>query len=148
VNTVDQRRGRAASGSRRKRDLAAAGLTDHADRENEKRVEEQLAQNEREVRLRPQVQSPPGAGSAWAATQVALRQAVPESTYELWLAPLACIGEVSGGLAVEAPDGLFAWIFRRYGALLGHAVRAETDYRGAFLFRAAPASRGDDEGLL
>jgi hypothetical protein len=148
MTTLDQRRGRVNSGSRRKRDLTAVGLTDHADREAGDRVAEALAQHERETRLRPSVKPSLAADTAWIDVRAVLREAVSESTFALWLDPLDVLGEVSGGLAVEAPDGIFAWIFRRYGALLGHAVRDATDYRGAFLFRAPPPSRGDDEGLL
>lgn len=149
MSTVERRQERARQGSGRKRDLAAGGLTGHADRENAKRVEEQLAQREREVRLRPQVRSAPAADSGWASAREALRSAIPASTFGLWIEPLRCIGDVSGALAIEAPDGLFAWVFRRYGALLGHAVReADGDYRGAFLFRAEPPGRSDEDGLL
>jgi DnaA N-terminal domain len=135
-------------GSRRRRDLAAVGLTDHADAEAAKRTREQLAQQEREVRLRPQVRTSPAADEAWEAVRTALRDAVPESTFNLWLDPLACVGEVSGALAVEAPEGIFAWTFRRYGALLGNAARDTTDHRGVFLFRAQPAPLTDEDGLL
>jgi hypothetical protein len=92
--------------------------------------------------------SPTDLDALWRTTQERLEGSVPESTYRLWLEPLTCIGEVSGALAVEAPERTFAWTFRRYGALLGRATRDATDYRGAFLFRAAPPSPGDDEGLL
>jgi hypothetical protein len=146
--TQQERRSRVASGSRRKRDVTGAGLSGHVDRESAERAAEALAQFEREQRLRPQVRPTPSADAGWAAVADVLREWVPESTYRLWLEPLTCIGEVSGALAVEAPEDTFAWIFRRYGALLGRATREATDHRGVFLFRAAPPSRGDDEGLL
>jgi hypothetical protein len=150
VSTVErQRQERARSGSRRKRDREAAGLTDQADRESAKLAEESIAQREREDRLRPQVKQSPTADVAWAFACETLQAAVPASAFRLWLDPLVCVGEVSGALAIEAPEGTFTWTFRRYGALIGRAVRSgEADYRGAFLFRADPPSIGDDEGLL
>jgi hypothetical protein len=144
MTSLEQRRDRVRAGSGRKRDLAAVGLTDHADREASKRAEEAVAQREREDRLRPQVRQSDAAQSAWAKVQSALGRAVPESTFRIWLEPLACIGEVSGALAIEAPEGLFAWTFRHYAGLLGATVRGATDYRGLFLFRGAAPAPGDD----
>jgi hypothetical protein len=148
VSAVEQKKSRVLSGSRRRRDLAAVGLTDQANRESEKRAAEALAQREREARLRPQVQSSPSADSAWASVCEALRISVPESTFALWLEPLTCIGEVSGALAVEAPEHTFAWTACRYGALLGRHARDASEHRGVFLFRARPPSRTEDDGLL
>jgi hypothetical protein len=146
--TREEREKRVRGGSRRRRDLAAVGLIDHADRAAVERADEEIAQRDREERLRPQVQRSDKAEAAWSVAQLALSTAVPDSTYRLWLEPLTCLGEVSGALAVEASEGIFVWVFRRYAALLGDAVRRETDYRGLFLFRGQPPTPGNDEGLF
>lgn len=141
--TQEKREQRVREGSRRKRDRAAVGLTSHADSETAKAAASAVAEMERERRLRPQVIASEAAITAWASATVALRAAVPDSTYRLWLEPLDCIGEVDGALAIEAPVDLLAWVRRRYGSLVGEAIRRETDHRGAFLFCAAPDDDGD-----
>lgn len=136
----EQRRKRAASGSRRRRDLNAAGI-----RQESKAAREETERREREDRLRPKVAASPKADAAWEAAAAALKDCLPDSRFSLWLGPIACLGEVDGALALEAPEGIFAWTNRRYGKLIGETVRGATDYRGAFLFQQA---RTVSEGIL
>jgi hypothetical protein len=145
------RRSRVRNGSRRRRDLAAVSpsLQGEADRLRADHAAAKAAQRDREERLRPQVSESPAASAAWLKVAAGLQRSVPESTYRIWFEPLWCIGEVKGALAVAGPDERrIDWVARTYGHMLGEAVRAETEYRGAFLFLAPPASTADDEGLL
>jgi chromosomal replication initiator protein len=54
----------------------------------------------------------------WADAQERLRAAVPESTFAIWLKPLRAIGAQGTTLYLSAPEGVRAWVERRYGALL------------------------------
>ncbi|MBA3749188.1 MAG: hypothetical protein H0W96_17090, partial [Solirubrobacterales bacterium] len=54
----------------------------------------------------------------WASICGELRRAVPDSTYEIWLAPL-CAREVVGEtLVVAAPDEIRSWVADRFGRVL------------------------------
>ncbi len=159
VTDLAKRRERVANGSRRKRDLyavgastskrggeawqrdaaARAGLAEAAEREREAR----------EARLRPEIENTPGSSEAWERTCAVLAASVPGSTFKLWIEPFTCLGEAGSALCLEAPSETLAWSIRRYGQLIGDAVRKATDYRGAFLFLGpdAPPEHGED-GLL
>jgi len=102
----------------------------------------------REARLHPMVAKTPTAERSWARVQSSLRDALPSSTYSLWLEPLACIGVADGALCAEGPKHVVEWTERRYGRLIGEMVREHTGYAGAYLFVAQedPESAGD--GLL
>ncbi|HUB98540.1 MAG TPA: hypothetical protein VMS11_01825 [Solirubrobacterales bacterium] len=143
--SLEERRQRVRGGSRRKRDLAAAGLQSQADHEAERSTAELIAHTEREERQRPKVKETAAASAAWTIAKAATEASVPESTFMLWIQPVTCIGEVDGALALEMPALSFDWFRRRYAGLIGEAIRAETDYRGAFLFLALPEP---DEGLI
>jgi chromosomal replication initiator protein len=58
----------------------------------------------------------------WGATRDELRGCVPESTFRLWLEPLKPVGSASDTLYLSAPDGVRAWVERRYTALIGEAL--------------------------
>jgi chromosomal replication initiator protein len=58
----------------------------------------------------------------WRASQERLRASVPESTYNLWLAPLEAVGADDETLYLKAPEGIRAWAERRYSALIAAAV--------------------------
>src|SRR6202008_4445365 len=48
--------------------------------------------------------------------------AVPASTFEIWLEPVRAIGARGTTLYLAAPDGISAWVERRYSALLREAL--------------------------
>ena len=71
----------------------------------------------------------PGAGpgdleSIWEAVRAELRSSLPESTFKLWLEPLRPVGLNGHVLYVSAPEGIRAWVERRYGGLVLDAVAA------------------------
>ena len=54
----------------------------------------------------------------WALIQSQLRQAVPDSTFELWLAPLRPRAVVDDTLVVAAPDAIRSWVADRFARVL------------------------------
>jgi len=73
----------------------------------------------------PHLAEEPGApdlGSIWDQVLERLRASVPESTFRLWLEPLRAVGLRGDTLYIKAPDGIRAWVERRYAALIGAAL--------------------------
>jgi chromosomal replication initiator protein len=71
---------------------------------------------------------PPGAdeediGSVWEGVRERLRAAIPEATFKMWLEPLQAAAIEGDVLYVTAPDGIRAWVERRYSGLLNHSLR-------------------------
>ena len=64
--------------------------------------------------------------AAWEQMRALLREAVGESTFEIWLAPLELIAvDLEGTLVVSAPAETVGWVARRFGRVLdGAAQRA------------------------
>jgi chromosomal replication initiator protein len=60
----------------------------------------------------------------WADVKERLRNAVPESTYKIWLEPLRAAGAQGTTLYLTAPDGVRTWVERRYSQLLREALAA------------------------
>jgi chromosomal replication initiator protein len=60
----------------------------------------------------------------WGEVTERLRAAVPESTFKIWLEPLRAIGAQGTTLYLSAPDGVRAWVERRYSQLLREALGA------------------------
>ncbi len=54
----------------------------------------------------------------WTDLRSELRRAVPESTFEIWLAPLRPLALEDDLLAVEAPSGIRSLVAQRFGRLL------------------------------
>jgi chromosomal replication initiator protein len=54
----------------------------------------------------------------WALIQSQLRQAVPDSTFEIWLAPLRPRAVVADTLVVAAPDEIRSWVADRFARVL------------------------------
>jgi chromosomal replication initiator protein len=54
----------------------------------------------------------------WARIRAALRRAVPDSTFEIWLAPLEPRGVVDDALLVAAPDEIRTWVADRFARVL------------------------------
>jgi len=60
----------------------------------------------------------------WASIHDELRRAVPDSTYEIWLAPLTARALRGSTLVVGAPDEIRSWICGRYAPLLQSCAAA------------------------
>ena len=54
----------------------------------------------------------------WASIRSELRSAVPDSTFEIWLAPLSPRAFTDGTLVVEAPDEIRSWVADRFARVL------------------------------
>ncbi len=54
----------------------------------------------------------------WASIRSELRSAVPDSTFEIWLAPLTARAVVDGTLIVGAPDEIRSWVADRFARVL------------------------------
>ena len=98
----------------------------------------------------------------WALIRDALRRAVPDSTYEIWLAPLTARALHGDTLVVGAPDEIRSWIAGRYApvlqscaaAVLGPATTVDVVSPDAPLHadarqsQPAPAERSCDEAVF
>jgi chromosomal replication initiator protein len=62
-------------------------------------------------------------GSIWRAVAEKLRESVPESTFKLWLEPLRATAAQGDTLYVSAPDGIKAWVERRYATMIAEALK-------------------------
>ena len=60
----------------------------------------------------------------WEEVRARLLAAVPEPTFELWLAPLRPLGTKGETLFLTAPPGIRVWVERRYSSLIGEALEA------------------------
>lgn len=79
----------------------------------------------------------------WRAIQERLQGSVPESTYRLWLEPLAATGVEGETLFLSAPDGIRAWTERRYSNLIAEALEAVGSPLRQVSFSEPPESVGD-----
>jgi chromosomal replication initiator protein len=61
-------------------------------------------------------------GSIWQAVNERLRASVPDTTFRLWLEPLRVAAAQGDTLYIRAPDGIRAWVERRYTALISQAL--------------------------
>ena len=66
----------------------------------------------------------PDAAHIWSAIQTELKRAVPEHTYDLWLAPLRAVAIEGDTVLVEAPAGLRPRIAERFGRVLQSCAAA------------------------
>ncbi|HEX8958971.1 MAG TPA: chromosomal replication initiator protein DnaA [Solirubrobacterales bacterium] len=58
----------------------------------------------------------------WRDVRERLRESVPPSTFSLWLEPLRALGARGETLYLSAPEGIRAWVERRYTALIREAL--------------------------
>jgi chromosomal replication initiator protein len=58
----------------------------------------------------------------WGETRSRLQASVPDSTFKLWLEPLRAVGAQADVLYLTAPDGIRAWVERRYSSLIREAL--------------------------
>ncbi len=61
--------------------------------------------------------------AAWRELRAELRQAVGDSTFEIWLEPLELVAIRDGKLLVDAPPATQAWLSKRFGRLLETSAR-------------------------
>ncbi len=59
-----------------------------------------------------------GLDALWAEVQSRLRASVPDSTFRLWLEPIRVVGARGRTLHLGAPEGIRAWVERRYSSLI------------------------------
>ncbi len=91
----------------------------------------------------------------WALIQSELRRAVPDCTFEIWLAPLQPRAVVGDTLIVAAPDEIRSWVADRFGrvlqtcaaAVLGPATSVDVVAPGAAIDERAPAADMAERGL-
>jgi len=76
------------------------------------------------ARLAPDHQPGQDLESLWNDVRARLREAVPDSTYMIWLEPLRPAGAQGQTLYLTAPDGIRTWVERRYAPLLREALGA------------------------
>ena len=72
----------------------------------------------------PDSNQPQDPDSLWAEVQRRLQASVPDSTFKLWLEPLRVVGTSGETLYLSAPEGVRAWVERRYSALIREALEA------------------------
>jgi chromosomal replication initiator protein len=85
--------------------------------------------------------------ATWAEVRRRLRDTVPASTFSLWLEPLRAVAAQGETLQLWAPEGIRAWVERRYAALIREALSgAGTALREiSFAAAAAPGEGGEDK---
>jgi chromosomal replication initiator protein len=91
----------------------------------------------------------------WASIRAELRRAVPDSTFEIWLAPLCARSVLDGTLVLGAPDEIRSWVADRFAdvlrtcaaAVLGAGTRVELVAPDAPLQAGTPppASRAEPD---
>jgi chromosomal replication initiator protein len=75
----------------------------------------------------------------WEEVRRRLRTTVPVATFEIWLEPLRPAGAQGSTLYLTAPDGVRAWVERRYAPLLREAIVAAEGPLSEVAFVAAGA---------
>jgi len=81
-------------------------------------------------------------GQIWSNVEGALRAAVPEEVFAVWLGSLRPAGFSDGILYIEAPDHKGEWIRRRFGGILEAAASADEAIRTIEVVSAAVAAAG------
>jgi chromosomal replication initiator protein len=81
--------------------------------------------------------------SIWEAVSEQLRASVPDSTFRLWLEPLRAAGAKGDTLYIRAPEGIRAWVERRYAALISQALAEASGGLRQVSFAAPEPSLGD-----
>jgi DnaA N-terminal domain len=103
-------------GSRRKRDVAAyrrvkAARAEQLERERLDRLASLTPKENTDMR------------ATWARVVLLLWQAVPDSTFAIWLSPLRFVGTDGETCLLAAPEGIATWVERRYSALIREALQ-------------------------
>jgi chromosomal replication initiator protein len=82
----------------------------------------------------------------WQDVKERLRSSVPESTFKLWLEPLEAAGRQDDTLFLAAPDGVRAWVERRYSSLIREALSDTTGLTEISFGPASGTARSSDSG--
>ncbi len=82
----------------------------------------------------------------WEEIRERLRSSVPESTYRLWLEPLRPVGARETTLYLTAPEGISAWVERRYSPLISEALAASGSGFDRVAFAGPDALEGAEKG--
>ena len=61
-------------------------------------------------------------GSIWEGVRSRLRASLPEATFKMWLEPLRVAAVQGETLYLTAPDGIRAWVERRYTGLISQTL--------------------------
>jgi len=80
---------------------------------------------------------------SWQQIRLALRDSVGERTYELWLAPLRCLGLDGETLILDGPPEVAAWARARYAPALRTAAASVLEHQVSVAFaddRPPPAA--------
>ena len=84
--------------------------------------------------------------SIWEEVSEKLRASVPESTFRLWLEPLRAVGLRGDTLYVRAPEGIRAWVERRYAALIEQTLEQIGGAARQVSFATPERVTGEPEG--
>jgi chromosomal replication initiator protein len=87
-------------------------------------------------------------GSIWQAVTERLRVSVPDATFKLWLEPLRAAAAQGDTLYVKAPDGIRAWVERRYTALISRALTQVAAELREVSFAPLESGQGADGGAV
>jgi chromosomal replication initiator protein len=79
----------------------------------------------------------------WQDVRRRLRAAVPDSTFKIWLEPLRAVGAQGTTLYLAAPEGIRAWVERRYAPLLREALAGAATELADIAF----ADEGDERSM-
>jgi chromosomal replication initiator protein len=80
----------------------------------------------------------------WGEVQARLRASVPDSTFRLWLEPLRVVGARGRTLYLSAPEGIRAWVERRYSSLIRDGLADSDTELDDVSFGEAVQSAGED----
>jgi chromosomal replication initiator protein len=80
------------------------------------------------------------AGSVWRALRERLRKSVPDSTFKLWLEPLRAQSTHGDTLYLSAPEGIRAWVERRYADMISQSLTQIATSMRQVSFAAPPSS--------
>lgn len=88
-----------------------------------------------------------GLEAIWRDVQRRLRDSVPDSTFRLWLEPLRALAAQGETLYLSAPEGIRAWVERRYSSLIREALAgAGTALREVSFTAGEPPELPDSAG--
>jgi chromosomal replication initiator protein len=79
----------------------------------------------------------------WGEVREKLRASVPDSTFKIWLEPIAAVGVQGQTLHLTAPERVQAWVQRRYSPLIVEALGDVSESLREISF----ASPGDETSL-
>jgi chromosomal replication initiator protein len=94
----------------------------------------------------PEAIAPQDLGSVWRAVREQLQASVPDSTFRLWLEPLQATAVQGRTLYLSAPEGIRAWVERRYAGLIVEALAQVGAGLGEVSF-STPGAAGVAAGL-